>query len=92
MTKTNTPLDKIRCGRVSVTIWENQTAEGKAFHSFTLQRTYTDARGKPQSTSSFSRDDLLALSEALWKAFSTSLTLNAKPAAVEPKKAKPKMK
>lgn len=61
----NQPLDKIRFGHIAVTIWENKSSEGKSFHSFTVERTYTDTEGKPQSTASFGRSDLLILAEAL---------------------------
>ena len=64
----NQPIDKIRFGRLAVTIWENTSQEGDTFHSFTVERTYTDADGKPQSSTSFRRSDLLTLAEALRKA------------------------
>jgi len=64
----NQPIDKIRFGRLAVTIWENTSQEGDSFHSFSLERTYTDAEGKPQSSNSFRRSDLLTLAEALRKA------------------------
>lgn len=61
----NHPIDKIRFGRVSVTIWENTSSDGKTYHSIGVERTYTDTEGKPQSTSSFGKGDLLTLAEAL---------------------------
>ena len=64
----NQPIDKIRFGRLAVTIWENTSQNGDSFHSFSLERTYTDADGNPQSISSFRRNDLLTLAEALRKA------------------------
>ena len=91
MNNTNKPLDTIRFGRVSVTIWENQTSDGKLYHSFTTARTYTDADGKPKSTASFGRSDLLSLAEALREAYSKSLTPKATP-AVKGKKATPQKK
>ncbi len=90
MSNTNTPLDKVRFGRVCVTIWENTSGEGKAYHNFTLERTYTDAEGQPQNTSSFGRGDLLSLAEALRVAYSRSFTVKDKPDAGTPQKAKPK--
>lgn len=86
----NHPIDKIRFGRVCVTIWENASSEGKTYHSFTLQRTYTDAEGKPQNTSSFGKGDLLTLAEALRSAYKKSFSTKEMPSARKPKEAKPK--
>lgn len=61
----NQPIDKIRFGHIAVTIWENTSSDGKTYHSIGVERTYTDTEGKPQSTSSFGRRDLLTLAEAL---------------------------
>ena len=89
MSNNNKPLDTIRFGRVSVTIWENPSPEGKVYHSFTPARTYTDADGKPKSTASFGRSDLLSLAEALREAYSKSLTAKVVP-ELKAKKGKPK--
>jgi len=77
MSNNNQPIDKIRFGRLAVTIWENTSQEGDNFHSFSVERTYTDADGKPQSSSSFHRSDLLTLAEALRKAHNRAFEMNA---------------
>lgn len=74
----NQPIDKIRFGRLAVTIWENTSQEGDTFHNFSVERTYTDADGNPQSSGSFHRNDLLILAEALRKAHERSYDLTAK--------------
>lgn len=73
----NQPIEKIRFGRLAVTIWENISQEGDSFHSFTLERTYTDADGNPQSSASFRRSDLLTLAEALRKAHNRAFEIAA---------------
>ena len=72
----NTPIDKIRFGRIAVSIWENVSQDGKTYHSFQVERTYTDKDGKPDSSTSFSRNDLLTLAEALRKAYNRAHEIN----------------
>ena len=55
----NSPIDRIRVGRVAAAIWRNTGDDGKHFYSFTLDRSYEDKNGKWQSTDSFGLNDAL---------------------------------
>lgn len=60
---TNSPIDRIRVGRITAAIWKNETDDGKHFYSFTVSRTYKDASGNYQSTDSFGLSDALVLAK-----------------------------
>ncbi len=59
----NSPIDRVRIGRITAAIWKNASGEGKPFYSFTLQRSYEDQNGKWQSTDSFGLSDALVLAK-----------------------------
>jgi hypothetical protein len=62
------PAHEIRVGSVKATLWENSSDNGKWF-SVTLTRGYKDGQGQWKTAQSFSRDDLLVLSEILRQAY-----------------------
>lgn len=74
---TQQPADKVRHGNVHATIWKNVNAEGKAWYSTTVQRTFKDKKGKWRPTDSFSRDDLLIVSEVATAAYNRIRELEA---------------
>ena len=45
----NKPVHKLRYGNVRISAWENQSREGKTFHTFDLERSYRDKDGNWQS-------------------------------------------
>ena len=55
--KSNAPVFTMRRKGVSVSVFENQTADGKTFFKTSLQRTYKDEGGDFKSVNSYSRDD-----------------------------------
>ena len=62
------PTIKLRDGVLSVTVWENETEEGKTFYSTTATRSYKDGE-EWKETTSFNTDDLLKVSSLLNQAY-----------------------
>ena len=58
-TMSKDPIDIIRFGGVSASIFENTRKNGQSFYTTTISRTYKDKSGEFKHTNSFSRDDLL---------------------------------
>ena len=67
MAKANEPVAKVRYGRITAAIWENQGENG-TWHNVTLTRSYKDG-DKLKDTSSLSGSDLLVGAEALRQAY-----------------------
>ena len=61
-TKKNAPVAKVSVGLQTASIFKNQH-EGRAFYNVSFDRRYRDAEGNWKSTSSYGRDDLLALAK-----------------------------
>lgn len=61
--KANPPVDKVRVGLITASIWENATDKG-TFYSVTFERRYRDEKGDWHSTTGFNTGDLLALAKA----------------------------
>lgn len=62
------PIARLRCGAVSVSIWENKgKKDGKEYNikSVTMQRSYKDEKGEWKNSESFSGSDILVLSRLL---------------------------
>ena len=70
----NKPVDKIRIGRVTASIWSNPSDKGD-FYSVTFERNYKDEGDAWKSSQSFRRDDLLELAKAADKAHDRILEL-----------------
>lgn len=54
----NRPVDKVRIGDISATIWEQQ-----GFYNATLERNYQDRQGEWKSTHSFGPKDLVVVAK-----------------------------
>jgi len=65
---TTQPIDTIRDGKLSASIWQNQSEKG-VFFSVTFERVYTDEEGNAKSATSFSRSELLRISRLAQKAY-----------------------
>lgn len=69
------PIDEIRIGRITASIWKNGTAKGD-FYNVTFSRLYKDGSDWRRSES-FGRDDLLVLSKLADAAHSRIYDLQA---------------
>lgn len=58
-----TPIDRVQIYPVTAAIWKNTTDDGKAFYSFTLDRSYKTEDGKYESANSFGLSDALLLAK-----------------------------
>ena len=76
MAQTKQPIDKIRLGRITATIWENEGKNG-AFYNAVPLRTYRDDDGNYQDTNNLSGTDLLVAAVALVQAFTRIEELRA---------------
>lgn len=81
-TTTNKPIDKIRFGAVTATIWQNDGEKGP-WYNVTLSRVYRDKNDKPKDSSSLSGNDILAGIEALRQAYLRIHELRAAPTSDE---------
>jgi len=61
-TKKNAPVAKVSVGLQTASIFKNES-EGRAFYNASFDRRYRTADGSWKSTSSYGRDDLLALAK-----------------------------
>lgn len=62
------PIDKIRIGNLTATIWQNFDAQGQPFYVCTFSRSYTDAEGNWHDAPTFGRGDLLRLAKLSYQA------------------------
>ncbi len=69
MTDKKQPAHKIRDGRLSATVWANQTKEGKKLYSVSFSRLYQVGETFRDSAS-FGRDDLLRIAKLAGEAHS----------------------
>ncbi len=67
MEKRNEPIEKIRIGRVTAAIWQNEGANGR-WYNVTLSRSYKDG-DEYKDSHSLSGTDLLLGAAALERAF-----------------------
>lgn len=63
------PVAKVRLGAISLSIWENNSEDGRIFYSFTLQRSYQDQYGVWQNTETFRASDAMALVTSVMDAY-----------------------
>lgn len=66
---TNLPFTKIQDGLITATIWKNHNADGQAFFSVTLSRSY-QKEGQWHETKSFAGTDLLKVARMTEAAYS----------------------
>jgi hypothetical protein len=64
MSQSNRPVHEITHFPVRVSIWENESEEGRTFYSTTVTRLYKQ-KGKWKSTASLNAEDLLVAAKAL---------------------------
>jgi hypothetical protein len=62
----NRPVDKVRIGNISASIWRNSGEKGD-FYTVTLERSYKDGENW-KSTHTLGRDDLLEAAKVLDRA------------------------
>lgn len=55
------PIDTVRIGAIEAAIWQNTSPKGYLLYNTTIVRRYDDEHGNPQSSHSFSRDELLVV-------------------------------
>lgn len=68
--ETNKPKpEHVRDGPLSITIWKNTSAKGFPYDTFSPQRSYRDAKGEWQNTTTFRKRDLLPLAELFKEAY-----------------------
>lgn len=79
--KTNRPVERLRIGRLSASIWDNQSAndDGK-FYTVTIERRYRDGEGTWKTGRSFGRDDLLGVAKLADQAHTRILALQQREA------------
>lgn len=70
------PTAVVRIGAVRASIWKNESKNGIWF-SVTVDRFYRDEEKRPRSSSSFGRDDLLALAKVIDQAHTRILELSS---------------
>ena len=62
--KSQRPIDRLRIGGLTASIWENQGASGEGkFYTARIERRYQDGDGNWKTTQSFGRNHLLALAK-----------------------------
>lgn len=77
------PVAKIRDGRLTATIWKNETkpdedtGEVGAFYSVDIKRSYKDSGDQWQETASFSGAELLRVANLAQAAYNHILHLKA---------------
>ena len=69
MSNKNEPADKIRFGAIQVSIWRNETSDGKVFFSGAPSRSYKNSDGEWKESVSFTGAEMLLASQALEVAF-----------------------
>ena len=70
----NQPEVTLRDGAIKATIWKNEGENG-VFFSVEFSRTYSDEKGNPKDTSSFSGSQLLKLARIAQKAYDRTAQL-----------------
>jgi hypothetical protein len=68
MEKKIEPKARIKCGTLSLSVWENKGKKDDkqySFNTFTFQKGYKDDKGEWQNTQNLNSADLLVLSELL---------------------------
>ena len=71
------PVTRFRAGQVSWAVWENEIkvdGQSKVMLKATVHRRYKDKNGEWQSSSSFSRNEILWAVYCLQKAFDAIVT------------------
>ena len=85
-TTTNKPVQKLRDGALSATIWKNPGKNGTPRYSVNLSRVYEDEHGNLKDSDSFSGNELLRIARLAQIAYDEVLIYRQqnKQAASEP--------
>ena len=74
--KSNKPVDRLRIGALTASIWENQGVNGEGkFYAVTFERSYRVGEGDWKTTQSFGRNHLLAVAKLADQAHTRILAL-----------------
>ncbi|MCY3759017.1 MAG: hypothetical protein OXG96_14955 [Acidobacteria bacterium] len=80
--KSHRPIDRLRIGGITASIWENQGANGDAkFYTARIERRYQDGDGNWKTTQSFGRNHLLAVAKLADQAHTRILALEQQESA-----------
>lgn len=52
------PVKKVRFGGMTASVWENESKEGRKFHTISMERAYRDANDEWQNTQTLRHSDL----------------------------------
>ena len=69
--QTKAPVYTHRDGSVFAKIWENQSSEGRTFHTVTFGKLYKDAQGHAQETQGFTGVEILKVQQLSHEAYRT---------------------
>ncbi len=73
----NEPAVKLRDRGLSVTIWKNESEDGKSYYSANLSKSYKDSADAWQETTSLNADDMLRGANLLQQGYNKILELKA---------------
>jgi len=71
------PAAKFRDRGLTVTVWENDTEDGKTYYSANLTKSYKDSSDNWKETTSLNADDMLRAANLLQQAYNKILELRA---------------
>ena len=74
------PVERIRAGRLTASVWRNQHESGGSSYAVTLTRSYKDGEDNWKETGSLFEKDLLPAAQLLTEAWS-AITQDLKPEA-----------
>jgi hypothetical protein len=63
------PAAEVKIAACRATVWANETANGTTRHNVTVSRLYKDDSGSWRDSTSFGRDDLPQIAEAIRQAW-----------------------
>ena len=82
--KSQRPIDRLRIGALTASIWENQGANGEGkFYTARIERRYQDGDGNWKTTHSFGRNHLLAVAKLADQAHTRILALEQRESSAD---------
>ena len=82
--KSQRPVDRLRIGALTASIWENQGTNGEGkFYTVTIERSYRVGEGDWKTTHSFGRNHLLAVAKLADQAHTRILALEQRESAAD---------
>lgn len=73
----NEPVAKLRDRGLTVTIWKNESEDGKSYYSANLSKSYKDDADEWKETNSLNADDMLRAANLLQQAYNKIIELRA---------------